>query len=225
MSSLRELQDMCKSNGIKFKGKTKSQLVDALKANDGAHEVTEDNCLEKKSVRELRDICAKEGLSCLGTKSELIKRLGPFKNDERGRKVKKPVEIVVDDDPESLDSDEYGNLKKEELKKVCLDRNLPTAGALVKRLQENDDNDDDEEDLNNSQEIIYQTPVAQIRCKSNKRLIVDFVPETPANFVNRENETVSITPPPTFLSPVQRCIPVFATVSPMKLLWLKVQTT
>ena len=145
--------------------------------------------------------------------------------NERGRKVKKPVEIVVDDDPESLDSDEYGNLKKEELKKVCLDRNLPTAGALVKRLQENDDNDDDEEDLNNSQEIIYQTPVAQIRCKSNKRLIVDFVPETPANFVNRENETVSITPPPTFLSPVQRCIPVFATVSPMKLLWLKVQTT
>jgi len=129
--------------------------------------------LEKKSVGELRDICAKEGLSCLGTKSELIKRLWPFKNDdsegrrvvnwyERGRKVKKPVEIVVDDDPESLDSDEYGNLKKEEFKKVCLDRNLPTAGALVKRLQENDDNNDDEEDLNNSQEIIYQTPMAQI---------------------------------------------------------------
>ena len=309
--------------------------------------------MEKKSVRELRDICAKEGLSRLGTKSELIKRLGSFKNDdsegrrvvnwnERGRKVKKPVEIVVDDDPESLDSDEYGNLKKEELKKVCLDRNLPTTGtvkALVKRLQENDvmkkevekasdgiaknikcesceenptklysitsakwycydckehicnlckeahekikctrthvitpygslleqnieknltitvndaivvaeapvtniqfldftltddeyeetdcskrkrdddDNDDDEEDLNNSQEIIYQTPMAQIRCKSNKRLIVDFVPETPANFVNKENETVSITPPPTFLSPVQRCIPVFATVSPIE---------
>ena len=116
---------MCKSNGIKFKGKTEAQLLDALKANDGAHEVTEANCLEKKSVRELRDICAKEGLSRLGTKSELIKRLGSFNNDDSegmrvvnwNEKVKKPVEIVVDDDPESLDSDEYGNLKKEELKK------------------------------------------------------------------------------------------------------------
>ena len=50
MASLRELQDMCKSKGIKFKGKTKAHLLDALKANDGAHEATEDNCLEKKSV-------------------------------------------------------------------------------------------------------------------------------------------------------------------------------
>ena len=73
-------------------------------------------------------MCAKEGVSRLGTKSELIKRLKSFKNDdsegrrvvnwnERGRKVKKAVEIVDDDAPESLDSDEYGNLKKEELKK------------------------------------------------------------------------------------------------------------
>ena len=35
MASLRELLDMCKVKGIKFKGKTKAQLLDALKANDG----------------------------------------------------------------------------------------------------------------------------------------------------------------------------------------------
>ena len=65
-----------------------------------------------------------------------------FNWNERGRNVKKPVEIVVVDAPESFDYDElYCNFNKEELKKVRLDRNLPKAGtvkALIKRLQEND---------------------------------------------------------------------------------------
>ena len=154
MASLRELQDMCKVKGIKFKGKTKAQLLDALKANDDAQEVSEENGLEKKSIRELRDLCANDGLSRVGTKSELIKRLVSFMNDnvegrrvvnwnERGRKnIKKPVENVDIESVESVESDDmYVNLKKEELKKMCLDRNLPTSGtvkALVKRLQEND---------------------------------------------------------------------------------------
>ena len=118
MASLRELQDMCKVKGIKFKGKTKAQLLDALKANDDAQEVSEENGLEKKSIRELRDLCANDGLSRVGTKSELIKRLVSFMNDnvegrrvvnwnERGRKnVKKPVENVDIDAVESVESDD-----------------------------------------------------------------------------------------------------------------------
>ena len=74
MTSLKELQEMCKTNGIKFKGKTKAQLKDALKVDDVAKEATENDGFEKKSVKELRDLCVKEGLSRVGSKSELIKR-------------------------------------------------------------------------------------------------------------------------------------------------------
>ena len=43
MTSLKELQEMCKSNGIRIKGKTKAQLQDALKDNDVAKEASENN--------------------------------------------------------------------------------------------------------------------------------------------------------------------------------------
>ena len=348
MTSLKELQEMCKSNGIRFKGKTKAQLQDDLKDNDVAKKATENNVFEKKSVNDLRDLCLKEGLSRVGTKAELIKRLESFKNgdkdgrrivnwNERGRKVAtRPSETVEElSDSEEDTPEKYGHMKKEELKKECLDRNIPTSGtvkALLKRLRENDlikaeiekasggisqevqcescaenpsklysippakwfcydckehicnlckeahekikctrthvitpygtllaqnieknltitindeivvaeapathvqfldftltdddyslsedtdlrrkrdDDDENEEanaDLNNSYEIIYETPMAQIKHKSNKRLIVDFVPETPlksslvVSCVENEDESICITPPPTFIS-------------------------
>ena len=82
------MQEMCKSNGIRFKGKTKAQLQDALKDNDVAEEATENNVFEKKSVKDLRDLCLKEGLSHVGTKAELIRRLESFKNgDKDGRRI------------------------------------------------------------------------------------------------------------------------------------------
>ena len=78
MASLKELQEMCKTNGIRYKGKTKAQLKDALKVDDVAKEATENDGFENKSVKELRDLCVKEGLSRVGPKSELIKKARVF---------------------------------------------------------------------------------------------------------------------------------------------------
>ena len=46
---------------------------------------------------------------------------------------------MSDSEEDSLDN--YGKMKKDELKKACLDRNISTSGtvkALLKRLREND---------------------------------------------------------------------------------------
>ena len=65
--------------------------------------------------------------------------------DKEGRKVAtRPSETVgVEElsDSEEDSPDNYCHMKKDELKKACLDRNIPTSGtvkALLKRLREND---------------------------------------------------------------------------------------
>ena len=56
--------------------------------------------------------------------------------------AEKSVGIDESSDESSDEEDnKYGKMKKDELKKQCLERNIPTSGtvkALVKRLQEND---------------------------------------------------------------------------------------
>ena len=155
MSSLKELQALCEASSIKFKGKTKAQLMEALKVNDVAGDATEKNNDKGKSVKELRDLCAKVGMSRLGTKLELLKRLESFENGngndgrkvvnwvDRGRKAAtRPSETVgLDESSEDEDNIKYSDMRKDELRKQCVERNLPASGSvkvLMKRLREND---------------------------------------------------------------------------------------
>ena len=155
MSSLKELQALCEASSIKFKGKTKAQLMEALKVNDVAGDATEKNNDKGKSVKELRDLCAKVGMSRLGTKQELLKRLESFENGngndgrkvvnwvDRGRKAAtRPSETVgLDESSEDEDNIKYSDMRKDELRKQCVERNLPASGSvkvLMKRLREND---------------------------------------------------------------------------------------
>ena len=69
--TLRELQELCKQKDLKYKGKTKSQLKEILedKSDETENEVEVD--LQKKSVKELKDMCDRKGLSKVGNKAEL----------------------------------------------------------------------------------------------------------------------------------------------------------
>ena len=152
----KELQALCKANSIKFKGKTKAEMIEALNKNEVTDDATEKDVTTEKTVKELRELCCKAGLSRLGSKQELLRRLEVLENNpggrdvvrwnDRGRKVAtRPSETVglddSDDESSGEDDNKYTKMKKDELKRQCLDRNLPTAGtvkALVKRLQEND---------------------------------------------------------------------------------------
>ena len=73
--TLRELQELCKQKNLKYKGKTKSQLKEILedKSDETENEVEVD--VQKKSVKELKDMCVRKGLSKVGNKDELRKRL------------------------------------------------------------------------------------------------------------------------------------------------------
>ena len=158
--NLKDLQFLCEEKGLKFKGKTKAQLVTLIN-NNKAEEVDtiEDKNYSELSIKELREICTKSGLSRFGTKAELVKRLNEKENNkmderrvikwnDRGRKkATRPSESVgcdasSDDSSEDDDDSEiYKELKKDELKKKCLERNIPTSGtvkALIRRLKEND---------------------------------------------------------------------------------------
>ena len=87
----------------------------------------------------MRDLCSKSGLSRLGTKLELLKRLESFENDndndgrrvvkwmDRGRKVAtRPSETVgMEESSEDEHNMKYSELRKEELKRQFIDRNLP----------------------------------------------------------------------------------------------------
>ena len=74
--NLKDLQFLCEEKGLKFKGKTKAQLVTLIN-NNKAEEVDtiEDKNYSELSIKELREICTKSGLSRFGTKAELVKRL------------------------------------------------------------------------------------------------------------------------------------------------------
>ena len=79
--------------------------------------------------------------------------------------------------------------------------------------------DEAEDDENESFELVYETPMAKIGYKNNKRMHLEvvsntFVPETPE--VTRE-VTPEITPPPVWYTPVpQRRRNIFETVSPIQ---------
>ena len=79
--SLKDLQSLCMKNGIKYKGKTKAQLKDALAGlNVDKGVISED--FAKCTVNILKDLCKRKGLSGNGNKGELIKRLESLeKND------------------------------------------------------------------------------------------------------------------------------------------------
>ena len=69
--TLEELQEFCKHKNLKYMGKTKSQLKEILedKSDETENEVEVD--VQKKSVKELKDMCDRKGLSKVGNKYEL----------------------------------------------------------------------------------------------------------------------------------------------------------
>ena len=68
--TLRALQELCKHKDLKYKGKTKSQLKEILedKGDETENEVEVD--IQKKSVKELKDMCGRKGLSKVGNKDK-----------------------------------------------------------------------------------------------------------------------------------------------------------
>ena len=127
-NNLKVLQDLCKQNGLKFKGKRKAELIEKLKANS-VSVVSEDD-IDNLQVRCLRERCKESGLSVYGTKAELIRRLKSHKEGSldvqsipvvqwtsRGRKVtsrpseKENVDEISTDDEEK-ETSKYDNLKK-----------------------------------------------------------------------------------------------------------------
>ena len=139
----KELQNLCEENDIRFKGKTKAQLRELL--GEKNIQAGKDD-LEHKSVKELKEMCERKGISKTGNKEEIRKRLKSADKDseglavikwnQRGRKVAQRPSESADDD------NEYKSMKKNELKQECLKRNLPASGpvkVLIKRLLENDD--------------------------------------------------------------------------------------
>ena len=154
-NTLKELQELCEKKILKFKGKTKSQLKHLL-SDEIEPEVT---AFEQKSVKELKEMCDEKGIAKVGNKATLRNRLESLDNEsedglmivkwnQRGRKVaSKPSEDVDNDNDSDDENDEqetskYKCMKKNELRKECMSRNLPASGSnkvLVKRLVENDD--------------------------------------------------------------------------------------
>ena len=86
--TLRELQELCKQKNLKYKGKSKSQLKEILEDKSEHMEVEVD--LQKKSVKELKGMCDRKGLSKVGNKAELRKRLESVEDgSEEGMRVVK----------------------------------------------------------------------------------------------------------------------------------------
>ena len=83
----KELQALCKANSIKFKGKTKAEMIEALNKNEVTDDATEKDVTTEKTVKELRELCCKAGLSRLGSKQELLRRLEVLENNPGGRDV------------------------------------------------------------------------------------------------------------------------------------------
>ena len=60
--SLKDLQSLCMKNGIKYKGKTKAQLKDALAGSNVDDGSISEN-FAKYTVTILKDLCKEKGLS------------------------------------------------------------------------------------------------------------------------------------------------------------------
>jgi hypothetical protein len=192
--NLKDLQVMCQKHGLKFKGKRKAELVEALKARSSVEvesDIVED--IEKLKVGELREKCKEQCLSVYGTKCEMITRLQSFKDNEsdfipvvqwngRGRRVATRPSETVDNESEDTDEEEdytYKDMKKIDLRQECVARKLPASGnikALIKRLEENDSLKDDLkknpgtpdklcESCEENANKLYETPVAKWFCQ------------------------------------------------------------
>ena len=88
-NTLKDLNDLCRQNGIKYKGKTKAQLKELLESNNVTlAEKNDAEDISKLSVRALKEKCDILGLSKCGNKDELIKRIISFtSNIDTGIKV------------------------------------------------------------------------------------------------------------------------------------------
>ena len=200
-SSLKEVQALCEESGLKYKGKTKNALKTLL--IDSAVETVDDSenddddisDIETKKLKDLKLICEKKGLSKVGCKSELIKRITALTENrdngipviqwrKRGRKPQEAVDIAASEDVPEMENppkSTYSGLKKYELRQICVRRNIPASGTipvLVKRLLENDSvNKQIEADQNrltpvqmcescdNNPDKIHATPIAKWYCQ------------------------------------------------------------
>ena len=91
--NLKDLQFLCEEKGSIFKGKTKAQLVTLINKNKAEEDDTiEDKNYSELSIKDLREICTKSGLSRFGTKAELFKRLTEKENKGDERRVIKWID-------------------------------------------------------------------------------------------------------------------------------------
>ena len=63
----------------------------------------------------------------------------------------------------------------------------------IKRKRVDDDNNEEEVDMNNSFELVYETPMAKIGYRGGKKIVLEIIPETPC-----------LTPPPAWTTPSPR---------------------
>ena len=103
--------------------------------------------------------------------------------------------------------------------------------TALKRKRDQVDNNSENSDINNSFELVYETPLGKIGYRGNKRVLLQFdinsfVPETPMegpelSVVTESEEsefiedTLMITPPPAWMTPAPRPRPLFSNVSPL----------
>ena len=84
-SSLRDLQNLCHEKGLKYTGKTKDTLSTLLielagETVDDQINIDDDinDDIEVKKLKDLKLMCQERGLSKVGSKAELIKRIKLF---------------------------------------------------------------------------------------------------------------------------------------------------
>ena len=87
--NLKDLQFLCEEK-LKFKGKTKAQLVTLINKNKAEEE--EDKNYSELPIKDLKEMCTKSGLSRFGTKAELFKRLTEKENKGDERRVIKWID-------------------------------------------------------------------------------------------------------------------------------------
>ena len=141
-SSLKDLQTLCIKHNLKYKGKTKAELTESLKSVDGDLYILEEykDNFQTNNIKKLRTFCSEKGLSKTGSKCELIRRLRESNKSNSNIQVlkwadrrRKKVNSKKSTNPNSqvkstVTKTIYSNFTKEDLKKECLKRCLPTYG-------------------------------------------------------------------------------------------------
>ena len=87
---------------------------------------------------------------------------------------------------------------------------INSSGKRKKDEDEEVDNNNENPDMNNSFEVVYETPMAKIAYKGNKRILLQMneitvIPESPAENSVLESSisaSVAVTPPPVWVTPV-----------------------